>query len=168
MKHNNHQAKHRGFRNTFLGAGLASTVFIACWDSALAADSTPIPVPKHVVYAGQLINSDILRDRTVPNSYLNRVSVIVEWSQVVGKVARTTLAPNRPIPTNQIIEPDVVKVNRPALLRYSSGTLVITAEVVPLNSSKTGGLVRARNSQTGIIVSGIAQADGTIAAGISQ
>ncbi len=158
----------RPFANAIMGVALTGFLLVTGATSTRAGETTPIPVPKQVVYAGQLISSNLLRDRTVPNSYLNRVSVFVSWTDVVGKVARTTLIPNRPIPTNQVVEPDVIKVNRPAILRYSTSSLRITAEVVPLNSSKVGGLVRARNSQTGIIVSGIAQADGTITAGITQ
>ena len=130
-----------------------------------ASENTYIPVPKHVIYAGQVISASQLRDRKVPVSYLNRVNVFIGLEGLVGKVARTTLAPARPIPTNHVSEPDVVKINKPSIMKFSSGTLTIMAEVLPLNSAKAGEFVRARNIQTGVIVSGVAQANGVITAG---
>ena len=149
---------------------LAATV-VACVMSlptALASDTTNIPVPKHIIYAGQTISSSLLRDRTVPLRYLNRASVFVDRSQLIGKVAKTTLVPSRPIPTNYVTEPDVVKVNQRALMRFRSGALTITAEASPLNSAKAGEMVRARNLQTGVIVYGTAQEDGSIIVGARQ
>ncbi len=131
-------------------------------ETGASSERVTIPVPKQIVYAGQIISPDILRGRPVPVSYLDRVSVFVHDSQIIGKVARTTLVPNRPIPTNFVTEPYVVKVNTRAVMRYQSGALTITAEVMPLNSAQTGQLVRARNLQTGVLVYGTARSDGTI------
>ncbi len=128
-------------------------------------DTRPIPVPKNIIYAGQQISSNLLRDRVVPVKYLNRVSVIKDYSEIVGKVAKVTLVPNRPIPSNTIAEPYVVKVNVRTTLLFNRGALRITAEVMPMNAAREGELVRARNLQTGVIVYGTAQRDGTIVAG---
>ncbi len=133
--------------------------------AAFAADTQPIPVPKNIIYAGQQISSNLLRERTVPTKYLNRVSVITHYSEIVGKVARVTLVPNRPIRSNTISEPFVVKVNVRTTLLFNQGALRITAEVLPLNAAREGEMVRARNLQTGVIVFGTAQKDGTLVAG---
>ena len=149
---------------------LAAT-FVACFmglSNSQASETTNIPVPKHIIYAGQTISSSLLRDRKVPIGYLSRASVFVDQSQLVGKVAKTTLVPSRPIPTNYVTEPDVVKVNQRALMRFRSGALTITAEASPLNSAKAGEMVRARNLQTGVIVYGTAQEDGSIIVGARQ
>lgn len=149
-------------------AWAALMAFLPVGAMAASGDVAFIPVPKNVVYAGQQIDSSLLRDRKVPAKYLDRVSVFTSHSGLVGMIARTTLVPNRPIPTNYVTEPNVVSVNQPAIMRYASRALVITAEVMPLNSAKLGGLVKARNIRTGVIVTGIAQADGTISVGIAQ
>ena len=127
-----------------------------------ASERVAIPVPKNVVYAGQIIDQRLLRDRSVPVDYLGRVSVFTTAADVVGKIAKTTLMPNRPIPTNYLDEPNVVEVNRKAIMRFEVGQLRITAEVIPLNAAKTGEPVRARNINTGIVVHGVANADGSI------
>ena len=125
---------------------------------------TSIPVPKNVIFPGQVISEALLRERVVPVEYLTRVSVQIDRSTTVGMVARTTLMPNQPIFTNSIVQPDVVRVNRPTIMEYISGTLKITAEVMPLISAKKGEFVRARNIHSGSIVTGIAMGDGTIQA----
>ncbi|MEM7069144.1 MAG: flagellar basal body P-ring formation chaperone FlgA [Pseudomonadota bacterium] len=146
----------------FLFLQVAVAAFITFFSSAYGTERVPIPVPKNVVYAGQIIDARLLRDRSVPANYLSRVSVFTSASDVVGKIARTTLMPNRPIPTNYIIEPNVVEVNRKTIMRFQSGRLKITAEVIPLNAAKTGDMVRARNISSGVVVYGVANADGSI------
>ena len=135
---------------------------------ARTAEFTEIPVPKSMIYAGRLVEANLLRSRKVPTIYLVQNSVYFQTSDVVGKVAKTSLAPGRPIRIDQLSEPEVVKVNKPAILKFISGGLKITAEVIPLNSAKQGERVRARNMHSGVIVSGIAMADGTISAGFAQ
>lgn len=135
----------------------------ACQNNAFSAgQATTIPVPKNIIYAGQVITDQLLRGRKVPLRYLAGVSVIENRMQVVGKIARTTLMPSRPIAINHITEPDVIKVNKPTMLIYRIGMLKITAEVVPLNSAKAGEFVRARNIRSGRIISGVAMTNGTI------
>jgi len=127
-------------------------------------DVAAIPVPRNVIFPGQVISQALLRERIVPVEYLARVSVQIDSVKTVGMVARTTLMPNQPIFTNSIVQPDVVRVNRPTIMEYVSGTLRITAEVMPLVSAKKGEFVRARNIHSGSIVTGIAMGDGTIQA----
>ena len=143
---------------------ILTTILLLC-GAANAAERVFIPVPKNVIYAGQRLSGELLRDRSVPVKYLNKVSVFANPADVVGKVARTTLMPGRPIPLNYVVEPNVVEVNRKTLMRFEHGALKIYAEVAPLNNARTGEPVRARNIKTGIIVYGTANADGSISCG---
>ena len=156
--------------NTSSGARCAAALVAAILlvPPAAAGETFTIPVPRNVIYAGQTIGADLIGERKVPVGYLERVSVMTERAAVIGKIARTTLMPNRPISTNHVRVPDVVKVNQPAMLIYRTGRLTITAEVMPLNSAKTGERVRVRNTRTGVIVSGTARADGTIETGTGR
>ena len=152
--------------NTILSIGFA--IVVSASAIASAAERVFIPVPKSVIYAGQRLSGELLRDRSVPVNYLNKVSVFANPAEIVGKVARTTLMPGRPIPVNYVIEPNVVEVNRKTLMRFEQGALKIVAEVAPLNSARVGEPVRARNIKTGIIVYGTARKDGSIAAEVLQ
>ncbi|MEM7289374.1 MAG: flagellar basal body P-ring formation chaperone FlgA [Pseudomonadota bacterium] len=135
---------------------------------AMANERVDIPVPKNVIYAGQPLIPDLLRNRSVPINYVRRVSVIQNQGQLIGKIARKTLMPNQPIFTNTVVEPNVIEVNRKALMRFEYGGLKITTEVNPLNSAKSGQPVRARNIRTGVVVYGTAVADGSILASSLQ
>lgn len=135
---------------------------------AMADENTEIPVPKSMIYAGRPIMESQLRGRVVPNKYLRGVSVFVNYEDIIGKVAKFNLAPARPIRTNQLEEPDVIRVNRPVIMKYITGSLTITAEVIPLNSAKVGESVRVRNMQSNAIVYGVAMIDGTIAVRLTQ
>ena len=150
----------------FVATAIWVTIFSAA--TALASERVHIPVPKNIIYAGQFVTEDLLRDRSVPVSYVTRVSVYKNNAQVVGKVAKKTLLPNRPIFTNTVVEPNVVEVNRRTVMRYQIQGLYITADVNPLNSAKVGQQVRARNIKTGVVVYGIANHDGTIQVSVRQ
>jgi len=151
--------------NVLLAFVVLLLAFSAQLHISTAAEVTSIPVPKNVIYAGQVIRQELLMSRKVPQKYLKRVSVMLNQLEVVGKVARTTLMPNQPIFTNRVSEPNVIRVNELAIMQYSTGLLKITAEVIPLNSAKVGEFVRARNTYSGTVVSGTAIGDGIIMAG---
>lgn len=161
-------AEREDKRRAIAGAALAAlfgflTPMIA--GVAIAGERVPVPVPKNTIYAGQIIRAELLRPRQVPKRYIERVNIFIDSADIVGKIARTTLVPSRPIRTNHVAEPDAIKVNRPSMMLYRSASLTISAEVIPLNNAKAGELVRARNMQNGSILSGIAQRNGTILAG---
>lgn len=159
------------FRALFAACILLVPVMLLAITNAtdvMAAESTEIPVPKSIIYAGKPITASQLRGRVVPNKYLSTVNVFVSSADIIGKVAKFNLAPARPIRTNQLDEPDVVNVNRPVIMKYITGSLIITAEVIPLNSAKAGESVRVRNMQSNAIVYGVAMNDGTIAARLTR
>lgn len=143
---------------------VTSCIVLANFNASYGAGKTEIPVPISMIYAGNPITERHLRGRIVPNSYLGQVSVYVRNEDIIGKIAKFNLAPARPIRTNQLMEPDIIVVNRPAILHYKAGVLRITAEVVPLNSAKVGEVVRVRNLQNNAIINGIAMADGSVSA----
>ena len=105
--------------NTILSIGFA--IVVSASAIASAAERVFIPVPKSVIYAGQRLSGELLRDRSVPVNYLNKVSVFANPAEIVGKVARTTLMPGRPIPVNYVIEPNVVEVNRKTAVNKADG-----------------------------------------------
>ena len=127
-----------------------------------ASNYTAIPVPATMIYAGQPITIGALTARRVPNRYLAVAHVIVDASTLEGKVARSTLVPGRPIAVNQVREPNVIDASRPTRVVYRSGGLVIVGEAVPLTSAAIGDRIRARNTETGVVISGVAQADGSL------
>jgi flagella basal body P-ring formation protein FlgA len=83
----------------------------------------------------------------------------------LGKVAKQTLLPGHPIPLNGVREPFVVKQGQAALVVFQSGDLVISSTAVSLQAGGVGELISLRNSDSGITIKGVVQADGSIRVG---
>lgn len=127
-----------------------------------------IPVPATMIYAGQAVQPSMMLLRKVPKSYLARTRVVADISLLEGKLARSTLVPGRPIPINQLREPDVIKASRPVRVLFRLNSLEIVGEAMPLSSAAAGERVRARNIDTGLIVTGTARNDGVLVVSESQ
>ena len=143
--------------------GLAAVVAWTAPASGQAA-GVDIPVPKNIIYAGQTVDEALIMWRRVPLRYLRSVQVFENVDEVVGKVARTTLMPNRPIAVNHLRKPDIIKASVPVEVVFRAGNLVIRGMAIPLSGASIGEVLRARNIDTGVVITGIAQPDGTLLA----
>ena len=147
------------------GAGLlAALVLLAAPVRALAAD-IDLPVPSAVVYPGQNIaDKGISTIRfKVPAARLS--SYVVEEGMLSERVARRTLLPNQPILLSDLKSPDIIRAGVPASIVYREGGVFITGLGTPLASAAEGDRIRVRNTDSGITINGIVQADGTIEVG---
>jgi flagellar basal body P-ring formation protein FlgA len=66
---------------------------------------------------------------------------------------------------NAMREAYAIAQGKPALLVFQSGGLVITSTAVALQNGGIGDFISARNADSGIIIKGTVQADGTIRVG---
>jgi flagellar basal body P-ring formation protein FlgA len=83
-------------------------------------------------------------------------------AQIVGKVAKRTLLPGQPIPLNAVKEADIVRSGKPVTLVFAAGGLVITARGLALQSGGAGETVSIQSHETGVVLRGTVQPDGTI------
>jgi len=83
----------------------------------------------------------------------------------IGREARVTLYPGRPVMPDQIGEPAVVERNQTVRMSYVLGPLVITTEGRALDRAGPGEPVRVMNLSSRQIVSGRVQPDGSIEVG---
>nr|PZN45134.1 MAG: flagella basal body P-ring formation protein FlgA [Pseudomonadota bacterium] len=144
-------------------AGLAATM--AAFVPAVAL-AEMLPVPVTTIRPGDIITESMLTERSFPDGYTTRFASVIDASQVIGKSARRTLLPGSPIPYNAVSSPEVVKRGAAARLVFEAEGLVITALGTPLQSAGAGEHVRVRNVDSGLVVSGIVQPDGSIRVGI--
>ncbi len=154
------------WRATWIG-GLMVAMILAAAPLRVTADeaaTADIPVPKNIIYAGQMVDESLIMWRRVPVRYLRRVQVFESIDEVIGKMARTTLMPNRPIAINHLRKPDIIKASVPVEVFYKAGNLVIRGTAIPLSGAAVGEALRARNVDTGVVITGIAQPDGTLLA----
>jgi flagella basal body P-ring formation protein FlgA len=145
----------RSVLNPAIGAIVAVCVFPAAAQEALA------PTPKVVIYPGDVIRDDMLAD-VAEVAHDGPGPFVESRSLVVGKVARLTLLPGRAIPFASVSNRKVVANGAEVKLVYSEGGLVIMTTGAALQDGSIGDIVRVRNSDSGVTVSGAVQPDGTV------
>lgn len=146
-----------------MAVGLAAVLaLVAAVGGAVAAGEKMMPVPAVTIMPGDPIKDGMLVDRAFAPNFPGAASFVDSRATLLGRVARRTLMPGQPIPTNAIEESRVVTRGVPVKVVVEDGGLVIIAYGTPLQSGGVGALIRVRNVDTGIVVMGIVQPDGTI------
>ncbi len=147
-----------GILATVLALGLGPLAI----DPAAAAERRPVAVA--TIYPGQLIRDAMIADADFPDAVAGS-SFATSHAQLVGKVARRTLLPGQAIPTNAVGEPKLVAVGAMVRVIYEEDGLVISTYASALQAGVVGDLVSLRNLESGLIVSGTVQADGSVHVG---
>ncbi|GGA98115.1 flagella basal body P-ring formation protein FlgA [Brucella endophytica] len=133
---------------------------------AAHADRISFVVPSAVIYPGQTVGDTALLEKT----FTIRAEAAQQYAQtpeqVTGKIARRTLLPGKPILIGAVSEPSLVKRGVPAPLVYTAGGLTITAMGTPLEPGSAGDFIKARNIDSGLVVSGTVLSDGRIQVGM--
>lgn len=128
-------------------------------------DDIALPVPTVTIYPGDVIEDDKITDRLFIARTVARGSVVEARNTVIGRVARRTLLPGKPIPANAMRDAYAIAQGKPALLVFQSGGLTITSTAIALQNGSIGDYITARNADSGIVIKGTVQSDGTIRVG---
>lgn len=97
-----------------------------------------------------------------PSAAVAKGAVMENRQSIVGKVARRTLLPGSPIPLNAIMDPKTVANGAKVKIVYEDSGLNITAYGAALQAGGVGEVISVRNLDSGLIVSGTVQPDGSI------
>jgi flagella basal body P-ring formation protein FlgA len=125
------------------------------------AQENLIPTPKAVIYPGDLILDEMLVD--VPNPARDGSGPFVNSrSLIVGKAARLTLLPGHAIPFSGVSNRKLVSNGAEVRLVFSEGGLIITATGSALQDGAIGDMVKVRNDDSGVTVTGAVQPDGSV------
>jgi flagella basal body P-ring formation protein FlgA len=142
-----------------LAAAIAVCV-VAC-TTAGAAQEAVATSPKVVIYPGDVIRDDMLADN--PQIVRDGSGPFVESrSLIVGKVARLTLLPGHAIPFSGVSNRKLVSNGAEVRLVFSEGDLLIMTTGSALQDGSIGDIVRVRNDDSGVTVSGAVQPDGSV------
>ena len=139
----------------------AACALVACVAGPLAAAEMALPVPTVTIYPGDTIRDAMIADRDVADAGAGP-AVIDDRLSVVGKVARRTLLPGKPIPVGAVEDPKVVSNGAQVRIVFQEGGLVITTYAAALQNGRVGDLVRVRNLDSGVTVSGTVLPDGSV------
>lgn len=118
-------------------------------------------VPRQIIYPGQEIDAAQLQEVEVTNPNLAG-GYASGVDQVAGKVSSRTLLPGRTIQISALREPYAVKRGAPVRLTFSIGNMLISASGTPLDNAAVGEVIKVRNLDSGVTVSGTVMADGTV------
>ncbi|WP_337266091.1 flagellar basal body P-ring formation chaperone FlgA [Oryzifoliimicrobium ureilyticus] len=153
------QEKITGLRR-IAAATLIATSMLAPWSSR-AGDMGYAVIPTVIIYPGDTISPADLQEVEVTNPNLAG-DYAKSIDQVRGLISKKTLLPGRTISMSALREPFTVTRGANIRLVFSIGAMTISAAGTPLEDGFIGQLIRVRNMDSGVIVSGTVLADGTV------
>ena len=142
--------------------GLAAVLLVLVLARVAAAEEKRLPVPAVSIRAGELIRDDMITERAFAPNVLG-VAMFIEGRQIlVGRMARRALLPGQPIPTNSVEDPWTIARGAMVKVVVEDQGLSIVTYGSAMQPGAAGALIPVRNSDTGVIIRGIVQADGTV------
>ncbi|MEB2848240.1 flagellar basal body P-ring formation chaperone FlgA [Endobacterium cereale] len=118
-------------------------------------------VPTRIIYPGEEISPGSLNTVEVTNPNLaGDYAQTVE--EVTGMITNRTLLPGRTILVSSLRIPYLVKRGTSVRLTFGIGNMTISASGSPLQNGSVGDVIRVRNIDSGLSVSGTVMADGTV------
>ena len=152
-------------RSQAIGVVIALAVTLAGAGFAVA-QNLDLPVPRTTIYPNETISADQLMDRAFIASSVNRSSVLDDRQGLAGKVARRTLLAGQPVQVNAVRDPYLVNQGKSSLVVFESGRLTISTQAIALDNGGVGDVVKLRNPDSGVVIQGTVERDGTIRLGV--
>lgn len=129
---------------------------------AIAEESAHFPVPATVIYPGDMIKEELIIDRAFAPNMPGAAAFVADRSSAVGRVARRTLVSGQPIPINALEEQKLVARGNVVKVIVEDGSLSIVTYASSLQSGSPGAMIQLRNLDTGVIIRGVVQPDGSV------
>ena len=145
-----------------VGFALAAVGASASMPEQYALGGQIIPVPRIVIYAGDVISDSALDDRELVLGNEPERSWYISRTGLIGKVARRTLLPGQAIPLVAVKAPDLVQAGKPVTLAFAAGQLTIVGRGIAMQSGGLGATVSVQNHDSGTIVRGRVGQDGRV------
>jgi flagella basal body P-ring formation protein FlgA len=142
-------------------AGLTLIASAMC-GGAIAEEPPLFPVPATAIYPGDLIKEEMIIDRAFAPNMPGAAAFVSERPMAVGRIARRTLLPGQLIPINALEEQKIVTRGNVVKVVVEDGDLSIITYGSSLQSGSAGSLIQLRNLDTGVIIRGIIQPDGSV------
>ncbi|MFT0893102.1 flagellar basal body P-ring formation chaperone FlgA [Pseudochelatococcus sp. G4_1912] len=124
--------------------------------------------PTVTIYAGDVIENDMVDEREFAQLRPVRGGYATSAEALIGKVARRSLIPGLAIPQNAVENAKLVQKGVPTKLIFEDGGLSMVTLVSPLQAGELNEVIKARNVDSGLVVYGTVQSDGSLRAGESH
>ncbi|WP_424363505.1 flagellar basal body P-ring formation chaperone FlgA [Methylocystis parvus] len=139
--------------------------------AATVAAATPavaqekLPVARITIYPGDVIAESMLDERAYGLAPGSEPLYARARETLIGKMARRTLLPGQPIPTIAIDNPRIINVGAQIKIVFAEDGLQIVAYGIAQQAGAIGDLIRVRNQDSGLFISGRIQNDGSVRVG---
>ncbi|MEK4033522.1 flagellar basal body P-ring formation chaperone FlgA [Methylocystis sp. IM3] len=133
--------------------------------AGVAQAQESFPVARVTIYPGDAITKQMLDARVGAVAPESQGFYMRTREGLVGKVARRTLLPGQPIPVIAIDNPRLVAVGAQVKIVYAEGGLHIVAYGIAQQAGGVGDVIRIRNQDSGLFLSGRVQSDGSVRVG---
>jgi flagella basal body P-ring formation protein FlgA len=153
--------KQRSSRNALANLLLPCLLLRAAVFPALAEERRA-PAPIQVIYPGDVIRDSMLTDIAVDDLPGGNSSFIETRAALIGKIAKRTLLPGRAIAATSIENPRAVANGAQVKLIYRDGPLTIVTFALALEPGAVGDIIKVRNADSGLTISGTIQPDGSV------
>ena len=157
------QTRQKGLRALAAVVAVMAALVAPCVALATTLD---LPVPRTTIYPGDVISADRLAERAFLAHTVTRSSVFDSRESLIGKVARRTLLPGQPVPVNAIRDPYLVNLGKSSLVMFEAEGLTITMHAIALQNGAAGDVVTLRNPDSGVVIQGLVDRDGTVRLGV--
>lgn len=118
-------------------------------------------IPTGTIFPGDVITRERVIEVEVTNPNL-APGYAESIAAVVGKVSKRTLVAGRTIPVGDLRDPYAIQRGATIRITYSVGGMNLSASGTAVEDGMAGEVVRVRNRDTGVTVSGTAMQDGTV------
>jgi flagella basal body P-ring formation protein FlgA len=141
------------FASTFAFAAQAQTRGVA------------LPVPSATILQGDVVSDELLTEQRFVANDRQLAAFHTSREGVIGKVARRVLPAGHAIPINALREPHLFKEGERIAIVFATGGLSIEASGIALQPGVLGSMVSVRNADTGVVVRGVVQDNGSVQVG---
>lgn len=142
-----------------------AAICLAFVPATVDAGATAIPVPTVTILQGDILADTLIVEQSVTASQRVLRNYYTSRDAVLGKVARRVLPAGHAIPINALREPYVFKEGERVSLVFNTGGLSIEASGIALEPGVSGKMISVRNADTGVVVRGSVQENGSVQVG---
>jgi len=132
-----------------------------------AAVTTEVAMLVRPLDRGDIIKQDDIVIQRRPKSQVTS-TIVTDVNQAVGMAARTSIQPDRPLRTSDLMKPELVQRNQQVTLIYQVPGIMLTVRGKAAESGAEGDLITVLNEQTKRPVQGIVIGPGHVVVGGSN
>ena len=130
-------------------------------------EAVQVPVLRHSVNTDDIIERYMLTNQLFIANRVNN-KYLLNADDIVGKVAKRRIAPNKGIRNIDVGEQLLVRRGDAVMVRYVDKNMMIETHGVSMENGSKGAMLKVKNSDSGIVMSGKIVSSGIIEVGCNR